>query len=98
MREFGRLRAILIRHEGMRLTAYDDATGKPIVAGTIAKGHPTIGVGRPLDVTGIAEAEAMATLSQDMTAAIERTAAAFPWFNSLSPVRQDVLISMVLNM
>lgn len=49
---------MLRAEEGLRLTVYDDATGKPIKPGTLVKGHPTIGIGRALDVNGITEAEA----------------------------------------
>lgn len=33
----------IMAHEGLRLTVYDDATGKPIVAGSRVVGNPTIG-------------------------------------------------------
>ena len=35
----------LVGHEGIRLTVYDDATGKPIQPGSEVKGNPTIGIG-----------------------------------------------------
>jgi len=49
---------LLIHHEGIRLFVYDDATGKPITAGSICQGNPTIGIGRELSKTGISESEA----------------------------------------
>lgn len=35
----------LVDHEGVRLTVYDDATGKPIGPGSHVIGNPTIGIG-----------------------------------------------------
>lgn len=39
------LRKNLVQYEGFRAVAYDDKTGKPLVAGEKATGTPTIGVG-----------------------------------------------------
>lgn len=40
-----RLRAELERDEGWREFVYDDATGEPIVRGSVVQGYPTIGTG-----------------------------------------------------
>ena len=42
--------ALLTADEGMRLDLYDDKTSKTIKPGSVVEGHPTIGVGRALDV------------------------------------------------
>ena len=56
----------IMHHEGVRLAVYDDATGKPIVAGDTVQGNPTIGVGRLLtDDRGITEDEVMMLLRND---------------------------------
>lgn len=39
------IRADLERDEGWREFVYDDATGKPIVKGSVVEGYPTIGLG-----------------------------------------------------
>ncbi len=87
----------LTRDEGKRLKAYDDGTGQPIVPGTKLKGHPTIGIGRALDVNGITEVEAQYLLGNDIDTAI-RLMQNFPWYESQDDVRQNVLLSMVFNM
>ena len=56
----------LTRDEGQLLTVYDDATGAAIKPGTSVKGHPTIGIGRALDVHGISAAEAAYLLGNDI--------------------------------
>ena len=52
--------------EGERLVVYDDATGKPIGPGSVVVGHPTIGIGRALDVRGITHPEAIYLLQNDV--------------------------------
>jgi lysozyme len=73
----------LIKHEGMRLLPYHCTAGKL-----------TIGVGRNLEESGISRDEAVLLLRND----IERFATAldkrFPWFRSLSEIRQRALIDM----
>ena len=44
-----RLRSQLILEEGLRLVAYDDATGKPVPEGGVCEGNLTVGVGHNLD-------------------------------------------------
>ncbi|MDF2969685.1 MAG: phage lysozyme [Microvirga sp.] len=46
------------QNEGTKLYVYDDATGLPIVSGTLVVGHPTIGRGRNLAARGISMQEA----------------------------------------
>lgn len=81
-----RVKAMLIRHEGMRLKPYRDTAGKL-----------TIGVGRNLDDVGISESEAYAMLDVDVGKAFW-ACHDFPWWSKLDPVRQDVLAMMVFNM
>lgn len=91
--------AALVRlHEGLRLTVYDDATGEPIGPGATLIGHPTIGVGRALDVRGISAAEADALLVRDLDEAARELTEALPWVARLDPVRRAVLIDMRHNL
>lgn len=85
--EFLRVKRMLIKHEGLRLKPYTDTEGKL-----------TIGVGRNLVDNGISELEAMIMLSNDVKRVYNEATLAFPWFNSLSVIRQDAIASMVFNM
>lgn len=81
-----RLRAQLIRHEGLRRFPYTDTVGKL-----------TIGVGRNLSDVGISDAEAMDLLDHDLDACI-RDLSTTPWFADLDPVRQRVMVDMRFNL
>ena len=81
------LRALLIKHEGLRLKPYIDSVGKV-----------TIGVGRNLDDVGISEKEAMILLDNDVARVVAECRENFAWFNSLCDARQNVICSMVFNM
>lgn len=83
--------------EGTRLAVYDDATGRPIVPGSVVVGHPTIGTGRALDVHGISDGESLILFDNDI-AAVEAAMAGEPWFVALDPVRQGVMINLAFNM
>ncbi len=82
-----RLRAQLVRHEGLRLKAYIDTVGKL-----------TIGYGRNLDDVGITTDEAHYLLSGDLDRVIRGLTARYPWFVDLDPVRQAVIVNMGYNM
>lgn len=93
------LRPRVAAHESAVLRVYDDATGQRIVPGSVVKGHPTIGIGRALDTKGISMAQAQAWLDEDL----EETYAALlkrlpPWFATLDPVRQGVLVEAAFQM
>jgi hypothetical protein len=91
------LRAELDVDEAKRLRVYDDATGLPIVKGTLVKGNPTIGVGRNLAMRGITDAEADILLIDDMEALEEDLAPLLPWLPSLSARRQCAVYSLYFN-
>lgn len=82
-----RLRAALVRDEGIRLKPYRDSVGVL-----------TIGVGRNLDDVGISAREAYYLLDNDIACAERECREAFPWFDALDPVRQDVLLNMAFNL
>ncbi|MES2355624.1 MAG: glycoside hydrolase family protein [Pseudomonadota bacterium] len=81
------LKALLLRHEGMKNKLYKDT-----------QGIATIGVGRNLEGTGISEQEAMYLLENDMSRVVAYCRDAFPWFNGLDDSRQNVICSMVFNL
>jgi lysozyme len=80
------IKDLLIRDEGLRLTAYKCTAGKT-----------TIGVGRNLDDVGISAAEADLLLQNDL-AHIEAQALTFPWYVTLDAVRQAVILSLIFNL
>lgn len=80
------------------LVVYDDADGKPIVAGKWVKGNPTIGYGRLLCAPGgISNAEAVAMFGADWAKA-EAGAKTLPCYSRLNAVRQGVLTEMVFQL
>jgi lysozyme len=78
-----RLRALLIKHEGLREFPYTDSTGRV-----------KIGVGRNLTSRGISEAEAFILLDDDMMFFYDKLSSSFPWFNDLDENRRAALIDM----
>jgi lysozyme len=82
-----RLRARLIKDEGLRLKPYRCTAGKL-----------TIGVGRNLDDRGITREEAMILLDNSIAECVTELTRAFDWFPKLDPVRQEVLINMAFNL
>lgn len=77
----------LMRDEGKRLKPYRCTAGKL-----------TIGYGRNLDDVGITDDEAMALLENDVDACVADCLKTFPWFVSLDPVRQAVVVNMRFNL
>lgn len=79
------LRQQLVRHEGLKLSAYADHLG-----------YLTIGVGRLIDARKggrITEPEAMLLLDNDINGCLEDLSR-FAWFASLDPVRARAVIDM----
>lgn len=74
-------------HEGLRLKPYTDTIGKL-----------TIGYGRNLDDVGISKSEAIAMLKTDVKIAYEGVRLVIYDFDSLSEMRQAVLIDMSFNL
>jgi lysozyme len=90
------LETLILKHEGLRLLPYDDATGKAVTPATPLQGKLTIGVGRNLTDVGISHAEAMRLLKTDLQQA-ENKAHQYKFFQGLSKSRQAVVVSMVFN-
>lgn len=92
------LKELLTEDEDVRLRVYDDKTGRPLKPGDTLQGHPTIGVGRALDVNGISPAEASILLDNDIAKVTKLAVANLPWFQKLTENRQNVILSMIFNM
>lgn len=91
------LAALIGRHEGLRLYVYDDATGKPFRRGDTLRGNLTIGYGWNLSVNGITVQDAERWRDQMIDELRGRLAGQFPWFPTLLPSRQGVLIDIAYN-
>jgi len=81
------LKALLLKHEGIRLKPYHCSAGKL-----------TIGIGRNLDDKGITKAEANLMLENDIYNCVHEARHNFSFFDDLLGNRQDVIISMIFNM
>lgn len=93
------LKQSIMRHEGLRLAVYDDATGEPLKQGDIIKGHPTIGYGRLLSsARGITKEEALYLLENDIALVKTEVTKALPWVMNLNQARRDVLFEMAFQM
>ena len=82
------LTQIVIKHEGMEKSAYQDSLG-----------YWTIGVGRLIDSrknAGLSNDEMLYLLKNDLNQC-ELELAHFPWFMALDTVRQDVLVELCFN-
>jgi lysozyme len=82
-----RLIDTLKRHEGYSRRPYYDTVGKM-----------TIGHGRNLDDKGITPNEARTLLLNDIQDAVDMLRGAYPQFDQLDSVRQEVLVNMAFNM
>jgi len=83
-----RIKAQLVRHEGIRLKPYRCTAGKL-----------TIGIGRNLDDCGIFQKEAYAMLERDILDCEQWLIDEIPEiYNNLDEVRQSVLLNMCFNL
>ena len=83
-----RIKAQLVRHEGLRLKPYLCTAGKL-----------TIGIGRNLEDRGISQKEAYAMLEQDIVDCEQRLIDEIPQiYTKLDEVRQSVLLNMCFNL
>jgi len=78
---------LLEKHEGKRNKMYKDSLG-----------IETIGIGHNLRDRPISDASVKQILRDDVNDVIHDVKRAFYWYNSLSDVRQAVVLSMVFNM
>lgn len=84
--------------EGFRPFLYDDASGKPIVKGSVVQGHPTAGVGFALDVSPLTLAESLPILTSRAIAIDAKLQSDLPWMRGLSEPRQRALSDMAYNL
>lgn len=83
-----RIKAQLVRHEGLRLKPYRCTAGKL-----------TIGIGRNLDDRGISQKEAYAMLERDIHDCEQQLIDEIPEiYSKLDEVRQSVLLNMCFNL
>lgn len=90
--------AELTPEEGLRLRVYDDATGQPIVKGSVVQGNPTIGIGRNLASKGITEDEAHYLCADDIAEVEDQLDKNLAWWRGMSARRQMALADMCFNM
>ena len=86
---------MLMRHEGFRPRAYDDATGETVKA---PEGRLTIGYGRNLADVGLRECEALFLLQKDIDFIYQGLYNRYSWFSFLNTPRQWVCINMAYQM
>tara|TARA_R110002020_G_scaffold49894_1_gene141655 strand:+ start:582 stop:1196 length:615 start_codon:yes stop_codon:yes gene_type:complete len=91
------LEEMLTIHEGLRLYAYDDATGKALRPGDTLSGNLTIGIGRNLTSGGLTQREVSTLLKNDIQRATKK-AKKYKWFDGLNDVRKAVIVSLIFNM
>ena len=83
-----RIKAQLVRHEGLRLKPYRCTAGKL-----------TIGIGRNLDDRGISQREAYVLLENDIQNCEKQLLDEIPEiYNGLDDVRKSVLLNMCFNL
>lgn len=108
------LRQELIRDEGLRLRVYRDSRGKLTIGvgrnldrkdahgnctGITATETAAIGITRASVIAnGITQAQAMALLDNDINDVEHELDHFLPWWRSMSPVRQRVIVNMCFNM
>lgn len=86
-------------NEDLRLTVYDDASGKPIGPGSQVIGKPTIGIGTLLcSPGGITPAEANYLLANRIAIATAAADQLVPGLQQSDPVRFDVLTELAFQL
>ena len=85
--------AMLKLEEGDVPYVYDDHNDARVVPGYTMIGHPTIGVGRALDVDGLSPAEIQYLLTSDVNGRYADLCE-LSWFRGLDPIRRWAVTSM----
>jgi len=84
--ETQKLRALIQKHEGLRLKPY-----------LCSEGRSTIGYGRCLETTGITEKEAEYLLDNDIMRVYGECHKAYGWLGELNQARKAAILSMAFN-
>lgn len=92
------LRLALIRDEGLRIKAYDDATGQELKPGDTLRGNLTIGIGHNLTANGLKPNEIEYICDGDIEDVVRMLDRRIPWWNGLDEVRQRVLVNLGFNL
>lgn len=87
MIDIARLKTILKRHEGLELKPYRCSADKL-----------TIGVGRNIEDRGITMDEAEFMLNTDIALVMKEALQVLPFWNTLTPVRREVVLNMLFNL
>lgn len=93
-----RLLATLKVHEGLRLQAYDDATGKPATAGSRIQGNVTVGYGRNLIGRGLTLPEANHLLDNDVDEVVSELDKRMPYWRTWTEPRQWGIAELGFNL
>lgn len=83
--------------EGERDTVYDDATGAPIRAGSLVKGHPTLGIGVRVDLP-VSTAVIALLLDDRIDAACRALDQELPWWRECTEPQQRALVELTFNL
>lgn len=90
-----KLKAMLIKHEGLRLHVYNDSLGIP----TIGVGHNLVASPISYDYSkGITDFQAMTILEGDIDKTLAFLFAHCLWYGTLDPVRQRAIVDMTFNL
>lgn len=89
-----RLMLMLMQDEEVRPFAYDDKTGKKVLA---PAGKLTIGIGRNLQDRGLADDEIQLLLENDCTIAINYAERIFPDFCTYEEERRLAIVNLIFN-
>lgn len=93
--------ADLDRDEDVRPRLYWDCCGKPLRECSCTprwKGKLSIGCGRNIEDRGLAPDEIEYLLQNDIDLAVDDLNRGAPWWDTLDPVRQRVLVNMCVNL
>lgn len=84
--------------EGFRPYVYDDATGIPIVIGTVVKGNPTIGIGWAPGKNPLMHTQALIILGWHVDDKWETLQHAAPWIDAQPEPVQRALCNLAFNL
>ena len=93
-----RARESIMRHEGLMLAAYDDATGRVVQPGQMVRGWISVGYGRNLIGRGITLPEAEYLLANDLAVVEAELNRLLPEWQRWTEARQWAMFELAYNM